>query len=285
VFGVDKSHRKIFPILHSEASDKLAKSIVSGNTPILIYGVAGMGKSTLLAGIASNWKSGQQPVFFCSLREVDRETDLFMRLRREFPDVLAEEDLVIASSADRVIDSCVQLIKKMPIKPLILLDGLDETRNTSAITRFVERVAQETRAVVVVSARAFDGYHASFEDVIGLSPLSRRDFARFVASRIGEATLDDTDEERLWELSQGVPLAAELVVANRDRILGGHFLSPHMLKANDSILHELLKIHVDQVLSELVSETERQAARVGIALLAVRGRMSHSDLIASTVRG
>jgi hypothetical protein len=139
-------------LVETEVFGNVRSAIQSGQSPILVLGAPGSGKTTLLRTMYNEWMQAGMRAVYIPLREVARNEDLYLLVRRALTDESAASPLgaaplgasplggtnVIASSGRATLRSTVDIIRSLPFEPLLLFDGLDEMSDSSGVLQLVD---------------------------------------------------------------------------------------------------------------------------------------------------
>lgn len=73
--------------VETEVYRRVREAVEAGDTPALILGLGGSGKTSLLAALADEWASYGRKVVFLSLYEFGRGEDILLLLRRRLAEM------------------------------------------------------------------------------------------------------------------------------------------------------------------------------------------------------
>ena len=142
--------------VETEVFRRVREAVEVGDTPALVLGPGGSGKTSLLAALADEWARSGRKVVFLSLDEFGRGEDILLLLRRQLAEMSRlprfDEGDVITGSSRAALRATVDLIEAAESDLLIVLDGLDAMAESLPIVQLLGQVrtgrSRQTRMVV-----------------------------------------------------------------------------------------------------------------------------------------
>lgn len=268
-------------IIETETYHQIRAAIEDGISSILVTAGPGMGKTTLLRLLERDWLANGDRVCFVGLRAIQGETDLLRAFQEQLEGTPEEQrSFVVESSADEVAKSLVTLVNSQDRRTLILLDGLDEALNARSILRAIRLLLEETRAIVVLTARPAtlerETEHLPFRRV-ELRPFSDADVAKlFAGSGLNLDTLPLS--RRAFEATNGSPLLASILASTVAVLLeNGDYRTIDDLFASPT---NSLRLILDRILKREAVKfgVDSKSLIIPLARLAIRGSSRGTDL-------
>jgi GTPase SAR1 family protein len=199
--------------------EQVKHAISAGNSPLLLSGLPGSGKTTILSLISHDWTTQNKPVLFIPLYKVFQEADFFALLQASMSDASLgstfDEPSVLMSSGRQALEATLQRVRSLPDDTLLLLDGLDETRNSALVLRLVRLLSESSRVLIVVSTReAFEPTPPAglFKLRITIPPLTADQVIQMWVSRFSSVGINPSLVAKIIEFSQGSPLVVRLLL-------------------------------------------------------------------------
>jgi hypothetical protein len=268
--------------------EELTAALDQGLSPIFVTGDPGLGKTTLLRFLERHWSADGKPVCFIVLRELYRESDLASVLERALTEnrelSQSHSPIVTQSSGHGAFYAAVDLVRSVSSsKLLLLLDGLDETRNPGLIMSFAQLVSREPNALVVVSSRNQppDSATANLFMRFTMQPFSHTETMELLAKTFPQRQLTREQINRLYDIGKGSPLLANILIETFK------FYDPHQL---DETLGQLetqvsdIKLNRMSLTLLLERTLEREKYKNNelvlslLAVLALRGSLSRTEI-------
>lgn len=148
----DESFRRQF--VETSVFREVRSAVAEGVTPILLLGLPGSGKSSLLQALSYDWGDTGKPVVYIRLYSIGEIDDLVDALRTALGHELPRPVQPAVVGSSRHSYEGIRGLGSLGERGLlILLDGLDESRNPSAIVEAARLLSRENGALVVVASR------------------------------------------------------------------------------------------------------------------------------------
>jgi hypothetical protein len=182
--------------VETEVFRRVKGAVEAGETPILVLGPGGFGKTRLLTALSEDWASSGGTTVFISLRDVGRGEDVYLLIRRALaehsPPSRRGEAGLIAGTGRAGLRATVEFIASASPNLLLLLDGLDEMPDPSPVFELLDLISNSLQAKIVVASR--DTFSTSrrsrlFRSVFGLSSFTTEEVSEFIR-KSGGPTLD-----------------------------------------------------------------------------------------------
>lgn len=195
--------------------EQLKSALAERISPLFVTGMPGSGKTTVLQLLEHDWSASGKLTCLVPLQTIYRESDLISSLQHCLLGSEAipqgHRPVVVRSSGSEALHSIVDLIRSLPSKPLILLDGLDETRNPELILSFVRLISEDSNTLVVVTGRTSPPESAGarvFKHILTTQAFTRSDIMELIKLVNPRLELNDAQLGHLYELIHGSPLMA-----------------------------------------------------------------------------
>ena len=203
-------------LVQTDVFQRVRNALEAGETPILLLGMGGSGKTTILRVLVDEWVKSDRKAILLSLYRSDHGEDVLRTLRRylaEYSELPRDEDIaVVAGSSRATLRATLHLVESAPSDLLIVFDGLDGMADQSQVIQLLELMRGSTRARIVVSSRFQPGGSSRvFQSVFQIPRFTEAEVVE-VIRRSGGPALDQAAVEYIAQTSEGMPLAISLLI-------------------------------------------------------------------------
>ncbi len=258
----------------TEVFRRVRDAVESGETPALVLGVGGSGKTSLLVALADDWARHGGKTVFISLYEIGRGEDFYLLLRRALaeyaqPSRQGEADL-IAGSGRAGLRATMDLIRSIPSDLLLVFDGLEQMTDPSPVIQLLELMSGSARTRVVVSSRGSVGIsRRAFRSVFEVTAFTAAEVLEFVRLT-GGSVLDSAEIEYITKVAEGFPPAITLLL----EVLRERSIPLYLDSARP---HEMLVTRIVEQALENVGPELREDYLKALTSLAVLNRPIHGS--------